>query len=48
MDHFNAGNPMCRPGGKGELNGTIIYLSSDAASYVTSQHIIVDGGDSIV
>jgi gluconate 5-dehydrogenase len=48
MDYFNANNPMNRPGAKGELNGTIIYLSSDASSYVTSQHIIVDGGGSIV
>jgi gluconate 5-dehydrogenase len=48
MAYFNANNPMNRPGAKGELNGTIIYLSSDAASYVNSQHIIVDGGGSIV
>jgi gluconate 5-dehydrogenase len=48
MAHFNANNPMSRPGAKGELNGTIIYLSSDASNYVNSQHIIVDGGDSIV
>lgn len=48
MDFFNTKNPAGRPGAKGELNGTIIYLSSDASSYVTSQHILVDGGDSIV
>jgi gluconate 5-dehydrogenase len=48
MEYFNANNPMNRPGAKGELNGTIIYLSSDASNYVTSQHIIVDGGGSIV
>jgi gluconate 5-dehydrogenase len=48
LNFFNFTNPMNRPGAKGELNGTIIYLSSDASSYVTSQHIIVDGGGSIV
>ena len=41
-------NPSCRPGNKGELNGTIIYLSSDASSYVQGQYIVVDGGGSIV
>lgn len=45
---YNSLNPAGRPGRRGELNGTIIYLSSDASSYVTSQHIIVDGGFSIV
>ena len=41
-------NPMNRPGGKGELNGTILYLSSDASNYVTGQYICVDGGRSLV
>lgn len=45
---YNFTCPAGRPGRKGELNGTIIYLSSDASSYVTSQHIIVDGGAAIV
>lgn len=48
MNMYNAITPAGRPGEKGELNGTIIYLSSDASSYVTSQHIIVDGGNSVV
>ncbi|EUJ31660.1 short-chain dehydrogenase/reductase SDR [Listeria floridensis FSL S10-1187] len=48
MNLYNSLTPASRPGRKGELNGTIIYLSSDASSYVTSQHIIVDGGFSIV
>ena len=35
-------------GKKGELNGTILYLSSDASSYVQGQFIVVDGGITLV
>jgi gluconate 5-dehydrogenase len=45
---FNSTLPLARPGGQGELNGTIIYLSSDASNYVTGQYILVDGGFAIV
>jgi gluconate 5-dehydrogenase len=48
MQMYSALDPMGRPSRKGELNGTIIYLSSEASSYVTGQHIIIDGGFSIV
>lgn len=48
MKMYDTLTPASRPGNKGELNGTIIYLSSDASSYTTGQHIIVDGGFSIV
>lgn len=41
-------NPTNRPAYKEELNGTVIYLSSDASSYVTGQFILVDGGLTIV
>lgn len=40
--------PAGRPGKRGELNGTILYLSSDASSYVQGQLILVDGGFSLV
>lgn len=45
---YNMLNPTGRPGRKGELNGTIMYLSTDASSYVQGQFIVVDGGGSIV
>lgn len=48
LNGYNAVNPAGRPGKKGELNGTILYLSSDASSYVQGQFIVVDGGGSIV
>jgi len=48
MNMYNALCPASRPAKKGELNGTILYLSSDASSYVTGQHILVDGGFSII
>ena len=41
-------NPTSRPANKGELNGPIIFFSSDASSYVQGQFIAVDGGGSIV
>ncbi|MGN1148882.1 MAG: SDR family NAD(P)-dependent oxidoreductase [Lachnospiraceae bacterium] len=45
---YNTMNPAGRPGKKGELNGTVLYLSSDASSYVQGQFIIVDGGGALV
>lgn len=36
--------PMGRPGQEGELDGAVIYFSSDASSYTTGQLLLVDGG----
>lgn len=48
LNAYNYTNPAGRPGNRGELNGTVLYLSSDASSYVQGQFIIVDGGSSLV
>jgi NAD(P)-dependent dehydrogenase (short-subunit alcohol dehydrogenase family) len=40
--------PMGRPGHKGELDGALLFLASDASSFVTGQTLAVDGGWTIV
>lgn len=48
LQGYNAQCPLSRPGKRGELNGTILYFSSDMSSYVTGQYVIVDGGTNFV
>lgn len=45
---YNHMNPSNRPGRHGEVSGPILFLSSDASSYVQGQFIVVDGGGSLV
>jgi len=37
-------NVIPRIGREGELKGTVVFLASEASSYVTGQTIVVDGG----
>ena len=41
-------DPMGRPGVDHELGGPLLFLASDASSYVTGQVLAVDGGWTIV
>ncbi|HPO82779.1 MAG TPA: SDR family oxidoreductase, partial [bacterium] len=36
--------PMKRPGEPEELCGTVVYLASDASSFMTGQVLVIDGG----
>jgi NAD(P)-dependent dehydrogenase (short-subunit alcohol dehydrogenase family) len=40
--------PLGRPGHEGELDGALLYLASDASTFVTGQVLAVDGGWTIV
>lgn len=37
-------NVIPRVGNEGELKGTVVFLASEASSYITGQTIVVDGG----
>ena len=44
---IKATSPIPRVGNAGELKGVAAFLASDAASYITGQTIVVDGGRTI-
>ncbi|MBK1832851.1 SDR family NAD(P)-dependent oxidoreductase [Roseibacillus ishigakijimensis] len=39
--------PLRRPGEPGDLDGTLIFLASEASAYLTGQTLLVDGGISV-
>lgn len=43
-DFVNTWCPMKRPGHSGELDGALVFMASEEASYMTGQNIIIDGG----
>jgi NAD(P)-dependent dehydrogenase (short-subunit alcohol dehydrogenase family) len=44
LDFISTQTPMGRGGEPHELDGILLYLASDASSYVTGQTFVVDGG----
>lgn len=44
MDRLQKKSPMGRVGKSHEIAGAVVYLASDASSYVTGTHLTVDGG----
>ncbi len=47
VEQTTAGIPLGRASNPGDAAGAVLYLCSDAASYVTGTSIAVDGGNSI-
>lgn len=46
-DHIAARAPLGRAGRPGELKGVAVFLAAPAASYMTGQVVVVDGGATI-
>jgi gluconate 5-dehydrogenase len=46
-ERMNSDVPLGRLGRAGELKGVVLFLASDAASYITGQTILVDGGATV-
>lgn len=44
VGRYKERTPMGRMGGEKDIVGAIVYLLSDASSYMTGQNIVVDGG----
>lgn len=44
VEHYRTLTPLQRMATPGDIVGAVVFLASDAASYITGQNLIVDGG----
>jgi gluconate 5-dehydrogenase len=44
VERLRKKSPLGRMGVPSELKGPLLFLASEASSYVTGQNLIVDGG----
>jgi len=44
VNYITSRIPLNRPGEPHDLDGTVVFLASDASEYITGQMILVDGG----
>jgi NAD(P)-dependent dehydrogenase (short-subunit alcohol dehydrogenase family) len=44
VEYITSRIPLNRPGLPNDLDGTVVFLASDASAYITGQMILVDGG----